>query len=131
MKSGTEPETTTSLLTIRQAAAHWNRSPHSIYEEIEDHDYREEQGVFFRHLAKPQWRINEFQYMYWRRLPPEAMSDAQIKQFSDFLLQHIEPTMTALMETKRFLLAQREAMIVRLEQHHHVATTNHTGGPKP
>lgn len=127
IKPDNVPETTPSLLTIRQAAKHWNRSAHSIYAEIEEHDYREEQGVFFRHLAKPQWRINEFQYIYWRRLPPEAASDAQVKQFSDFLLQHIEPTLTALLETRRFLHAQRDAMLVRLEANHHV---NHTGGTK-
>jgi hypothetical protein len=113
------------LLPVWTVAKEWHRSASELYKEIEELDYREEQGVFFRHRPRRAWRINRFQYIYWRRLPADAASDSQVKQFSDFLLQHLEPAITALIETRRFLLAQREAAFVRLEHREQMATNHH------
>jgi hypothetical protein len=102
--------------TVPEAAKHWKRSAKSVYDEIEHGDYREEQGVFFRHLPKREWRINRFQFQYWRRLPPAATSDALFIQMCDFLLQHLEPSVTAEKVLLRFLRAEREAASLRVEE---------------
>lgn len=109
------------LVPISQCATEWHRSASELYGEIERHDYREEQGVFFRHLGRRAWRINRFQYLWWRRLPLAAAGDVRTKQFTAFLLQHVEPTKIAIAQLERFLLAENEAATVRLE-----APTNHS-----
>jgi hypothetical protein len=107
---------TPPLVTSAKAAKAWHRHVRDIYQEIEDHDYREEQGVFFRHLAKSQWRLNHFQYLYWRQMPLSAANDARTVEMTDFLLRNMEPAITAQLQLRRLLLAEREAAAVRLEQ---------------
>ena len=126
MQQGTdEREQLEAVWTVAKA---WHRSAAELYKEIEDHDYREEQGVFFRHLTRRAWRINRFQYLWWRRLPMSATGDVRVKQFSDFLLTHLEPTITALLTLSRHLLAEREAAAVHLEQQEGPGSKN---GDKP
>lgn len=121
------------LSTVPQAAKMWQRSSTDLYAEIEDHDYREEQGVFFRHLDKRCWRINRFLYLYWRRMPLAMSGDARTKEFSDFLLLHIEPAITALLALRRYLYAEREAAAVRIETYEtkQDATNHAEPGVKP
>jgi hypothetical protein len=106
---------TEGLLPVYIVAKEWHRSSSEVYQEIEEHDYREEQGVFFRHLGRRAWRINPFRYLWWRQLPLSASADVRIKSYSDFLLQHLEPAITAMLMLQRHLLAEREASAVRLE----------------
>lgn len=109
------------LVPIYQVAAEWHRSASELYSEIERHDYREEQGVFFRQEGRRAWRINRFQYLWWRQLPLAAVGDARVKQFTGFLLQHLKPLKVAIAQAERFLEAENEAAAVRLEQ-----PTNHS-----
>jgi hypothetical protein len=114
---------TEGLLPVWKVAKDWHRSASELYKEIEGHDYREEQGVFFRHLGRRAWRINRFQYMWWRRLPLSASGEVRVMAFSAFLLQHIEQAITGMLELQRFLLAEHEAAALRVEQPG--SSTNH------
>jgi hypothetical protein len=115
------------LITIKEAGERWSRSPRSIQLEIETHDYREDNGVFFRHLDKREWRINPYLYLYWRRVPVSAAPDAAMIQNCDFLLQHTELPFHALASMRRLLLAQREARAALVDSVDPKQGTDHTG----
>src|SRR5215472_2408968 len=103
------------LVSVAEAARHQSRSAKAVYDEIQGGDYREEQGVVFRHLNKREWRIAEFQFLYWRRIPPSAATDARLKEASDFLLLHIEPAVTALLMLRRQLHEARASAAACIE----------------
>jgi|SRR5215472_1077751 len=103
------------LVSVAEAARHQSRSAKALYDEIQGGDYREEQGVFFRHLNRREWRISEFQFLYWRRIPLSAAADARLKEASDFLLVHIEPAVTALLLLRRQLHEARDGAATRIE----------------
>src|SRR5215472_6754214 len=119
------------LVSVAEAARHQSRSAKALYDEIQGGDYREEQGVFFRHLNRREWRISEFQFLYWRRIPLSAAADARLKEASDFLLLHIEPAVTALLMLRRQLHEARDNAAERIEAEQKEtaeASTNHSRG---
>lgn len=123
MKLEPDPETTVNLIAVKTAAERWHRSVRNIFEEIEKHDYHEEQGVYFRHLEKKEWRIHEFLFLHWRRIPVAALGDVKIKMWSEFMLPHLETTLIALQILRRHALAQHELSALNLESVNH-----HEGG---
>lgn len=85
-----------ALITVNELAKHLSVRPQALYREIEEHDWREEQGVFQILPGKRGIRVDEYLFLNWRRLPLSIMGDAHVRDVMKSLLGLLLPIRTAL-----------------------------------
>ena len=88
-------ETTVSpslnLISVNDLAKHLNVKPGAIYRQIEEHGWREEQGVFQVLPGKRGLRVDEYQFLHWRRMPVSVLGDAHVRDVTKALLTMLYP----------------------------------------
>ena len=93
-KEVTPPSQT--LISVGELAKHLSVKPGSLYKEIEEHGWREEQGVFQILPGKRGLRIDEYTFLHWRRLPVALLGDAHVRDVSKSLLAMLYPMRNAI-----------------------------------
>jgi hypothetical protein len=84
------------LISVNDLAKHLNVKPGALYRQIEEHGWREEQGVFQVLPGKRGLRIDEYQFLHWRRMPMSVLGDAHMRDVSKALLTMLYPVHTAI-----------------------------------
>lgn len=87
---------TLHLISVNDLAKHLNVKPGSLYRQIEEHGWREEQGVFQVLPGKRGLRIDEYQFLHWRRMPMSVLGDAHVRDVTKSLLTLLYPVRAAL-----------------------------------
>lgn len=84
------------LISVNELAKHLNVRPQALYREIEDHQWKEEQGIFQILPGKRGIRVDEYLFLNWRRMPLSIMGDAHVRDVMKSLLGLLLPIRTAL-----------------------------------
>lgn len=85
-----------NLISVSDLAKHLNVKPGAIYRQIEEHGWREEQGVFQILPGKRGLRIDEYQFLHWRRMPMSVLGDAHVRDVTKALLTLLHPLRAAI-----------------------------------
>lgn len=85
-----------NLISVNDLAKHLNVKPGAIYRQIQEHGWREEQGVFQVLPGKRGLRIDEYVFLHWRRMPMSVLGDAHVRDVTKSLLTLLHPLRTAL-----------------------------------
>ena len=87
---------TLHLISVNDLAKHLSVKPGAIYRQIQEHGWREEQGVFQVLPGKRGLRIDEYVFLHWRRMPISVLGDAHVRDVTKALLTLLHPLRTAL-----------------------------------
>lgn len=85
-----------NLISVNDLAKHLNVKPGSLYRQIQEHGWREEQGVFQVLPGKRGLRIDEYLFLNWRRMPLSILGDAHVRDVMRHLLTLLLPIRTTL-----------------------------------
>lgn len=88
--------TTLHLISVNDLAKHLNVKPGALYRQIEEHGWREEQGIFQVLPGKRGLRVDEYQFLHWRRMPMSVLGDAHVRDVTKSLLTLLYPVRAAL-----------------------------------
>jgi hypothetical protein len=85
-----------NLISVNDLAKHLNVKPGALYRQIAEHGWREEQGVFQVLPGKRGLRVDEYQFLHWRRMPMSVLGDAHVRDVTKSLLTLLYPVRAAL-----------------------------------
>jgi hypothetical protein len=84
------------LISVNDLAKHLNVKAGALYRQIEEHGWREEQGVFQVLPGKRGLRIDEYVFLHWRRMPMSVLGDAHVRDVTKSLLTLLYPVRAAI-----------------------------------
>lgn len=111
-----EVAATGKLVTLNDLAKHLHMRAQTLYREIEEHHWSEPQGVFRVLPGKHGLRIDEYQFLNWRRMPTAALGDAHVRDVTKHLLALLLPIRTALEAWTGECNRMYEAAAARLDE---------------
>jgi hypothetical protein len=104
------------LISVNDLAKHLNVKAGAIYRQIQEHGWREEQGVFQVLPGKRGLRIDEYQFLHWRQMPMSVLGDAHVRDVTKALLAMLHPVHTAIAQWIANINRMYDESAVRVEE---------------